>query len=130
MPVGSYKKAHRHPADFHVLTIFGRGYSLLWYEGDRDFQRVDWKFGTVVAPLDDMFHQHFNTSSTPARYFASALGSFRFPFTQAKRHALFGALFKSVKEGGDQIEFEDQDPRIQPLFDGELQRAGVNGGHQ
>jgi len=125
MPVGTYKKAHRHPADFHVLTIDGRGYSLLWYEGDQDFQRVDWKYGTVVAPLDNMFHQHFNASPTPARYFATALGSFRFPFTAGKRNALFGALFKSVKEGGDQIEFEDQMPKVHDMFVEEMRAAGI-----
>ena len=34
MPVGTYKKAHRHGADFHVSCITGTGYSLLWYEDD------------------------------------------------------------------------------------------------
>jgi quercetin dioxygenase-like cupin family protein len=125
MPVGTYKKAHRHPADFHVLTIDGKGYSLLWYEGDKDFQRVDWKYGTVLAPLDGMFHQHFNASPTPARYFATALGSFRFPFTEGKRKALFGALFKSVKEGGDQIEYEDQAPEVHQMFTEEMKKAGI-----
>ncbi|HEY4074757.1 MAG TPA: hypothetical protein VGM52_16795 [Herbaspirillum sp.] len=125
MPVGTYKKAHRHPADFHVLTIDGRGYSLLWYEGDKEMQRVDWKYGTVLAPLDGMFHQHFNASPTPARYFATALGSFRFPFTQGKRKALFGALFKSVKEGGDQIEYEDQAPEVHQMFTEEMKKAGI-----
>lgn len=37
----TYKKAHRHPAGAHVLTLTGSGYSLLWSEGDADFQRVD-----------------------------------------------------------------------------------------
>ncbi|MEE9289425.1 MAG: hypothetical protein V3U99_00260, partial [Alphaproteobacteria bacterium] len=31
MPVGTYKKAHRHGADFHVSCVTGTGYSLLWY---------------------------------------------------------------------------------------------------
>src|SRR5919198_1558357 len=33
MPVGTYKKAHRHGADFHVFAVTGHGFSLLWYEG-------------------------------------------------------------------------------------------------
>ena len=35
MPVGTYKKAHRHGADFHVFAVTGQGYSLLWYESPR-----------------------------------------------------------------------------------------------
>jgi hypothetical protein len=130
MQVGSYKKAHRHGPDFHVMCVTGTGYSLLWYEGDPDWRQVRWKHGTVFAPPDRMFHQHFNTSATPARYLATAFGSLRYPFTEAKRRALMGsgdgdqqgAVARSVKLGGDQIEFEDQSPRIQELYLSEVSR--------
>jgi mannose-6-phosphate isomerase-like protein (cupin superfamily) len=125
MPVGTYKKAHRHPADFHVMCVTGQGYSLLWYEGQRDFVKVDWKHGTVFAPPDAMFHQHFNTSAVPARYLATAYGSLRYPFTEGKRAALFGGVSTSVKKGGNQIEYADQDPRIHELFTKETARNGV-----
>ena len=87
MPVGTYKKAHRHGADFHVFAVTGHGFSLLWYEGEPDFVRVDWQHGVVFAPPDRMFHQHFNTAPDPARYLAVAFGSLRYPFThrQAQR---------------------------------------------
>ncbi|HET7198979.1 MAG TPA: hypothetical protein VFI86_09950, partial [Burkholderiales bacterium] len=130
MQAGSYKKAHRHGPDFHVMCVTGHGYSLLWYEGEPDFRQVRWKHGTVFAPPDRMFHQHFNTSDRPARYLATAFGSLRYPFTQAKRRALIGsaedgqgAVAVSVKLGGDQIEFEDQSPRIDALYREELGRA-------
>ena len=125
MPVGTYKKAHRHPADFHVMCVTGKGYSLLWYEGDQDFRRVDWKHGTVFAPPDFMFHQHFNTGPTPARYLATAYGSLRYPFTEAKKKALFGGVSTSVKKGGDQIEYEDQAERIHEMYVDEARKNGV-----
>ena len=125
MPVGTYKKAHRHPADFHVMCVTGTGYSLLWYEGERDWVRVDWKHGTVFAPPDAMFHQHFNTSAVPARYLATAYGSLRYPFTEGKRRALFGGVSTSVKAGGNQIEYADQDARVHELFRQETAKNGV-----
>ncbi|MBC8021519.1 MAG: hypothetical protein H7Y14_00250 [Burkholderiales bacterium] len=125
MPVGTYKKAHRHPADFHVMCVTGSGYSLLWYQGQQDWVKVDWKHGTVFAPPDAMFHQHFNTSAIPARYLATAYGSLRYPFTEGKRAALFGGVSTSVKKGGNQIEYTDQDPRVHELFVKETARNGV-----
>ncbi len=125
MPAGTYKKAHRHPADFHVMCVTGQGYSLLWYEGDKDWVKVDWKHGTVFAPPDAMFHQHFNTGAVPARYLATAYGSLRYPFTEGKRKALFGGVSTSVKQGGNQIEYADQSPRVHELFLRETAKNGV-----
>lgn len=122
MPVGTYKKGHRHGADFHVYAVTGHGYSLLWYEGDEDFRRVDWRHGVVYAPPDRMFHQHFNTSPEPARYLAVAFGGLRYPFTEDKRRTFLG-MDVSVKEGGRQIEYEDEDPRVRALYQEELRRT-------
>jgi len=90
MPVGTYKKAHRHGPDFHVYAVTGHGYSLLWYEGDADYRRVDWKHGVVFAPPDMMYHQHFNTRNTPVRYMATAIGNSRYPFTARNRAGKLG----------------------------------------
>ena len=106
--------------DFHVLTLKGEGYSLFWREGDKDFIRIDWKPGVVFAPVDQIFHQHFNTSPYPARYLALAMGSLRYPLTAQKRQIFLG-VDQDVKQGGAQIEYEDQDPRIHKLFLQELQ---------
>jgi mannose-6-phosphate isomerase-like protein (cupin superfamily) len=124
MPVGTYKKGHRHGPDFHVLTLKGQGYSLFWREGDQDFIRIDWKPGVVFAPVDQIFHQHFNTSPFPARYLALAVGSLRYPFTAQKRQVFLG-VDQDVKQGGAQIEYEDQDPRIHELYLKELVKNGV-----
>ena len=124
MPVGTYKKGHRHGADFHVMTVTGTGYSLYWYEGDKDFRRFDWKHGSVFAPTDGLFHQHFNTSGEPARYLATAFGGLRYPTLEDKRKTFIG-MDVSVKEGGRQIEYGDEDPRILRLYEDELKRNGV-----
>ncbi len=123
MPVGTYKKAHRHGADFHVYCVTGTGYSLLWYEEADDFVRVDWRHGVVFAPPDGMYHQHFNASADPARYLAVAFGGLRYPMTAAKR-AVFMGMDVNVRDGGAQIEYEDQDPRIHRIYLDELAKNG------
>ncbi len=124
MPVGTYKKGHRHGADFHVMTVTGTGYSLYWYEGDTELRRFDWKHGAVFAPTDMLFHQHFNTSPEPARYLAVAFGGLRYPTLGDKRKTFTG-MDVSVKDGGRQIEYEDEDPRILRMYEEELRKNGV-----
>jgi hypothetical protein len=132
MPVGTYKKGHRHGPGFHVTCVTGHGYSLLWYEDGKDFRRLDWKHGVVFPPADQQFHQHFNTSTFPARYLATGVGGLRYPLTMGQRRSLLGvkpgekgAVSVNIKEGGDQIEYEDQDPRIHPLWLAEMNKNGV-----
>jgi hypothetical protein len=127
MPVGTYKKAHRHGPDFHVFAVTGHGYSLLWYDFAKDLVRVDWRHGVVFAPPDQMFHQHYNTSPDPARYLAVAFGGLRYPFTQSKRH-VFTGMDVSVQEGGCQIEYADQPARIHAIYLEELAKYGVKSG--
>jgi hypothetical protein len=124
MPVGTYKKGHRHHPDFHVFTVTGQGYSLLWYAGDQEFKRIDWRHGVVYAPADQQFHQHFNTAPTPSRYLAVAFGGLRYPFTEERRQHFLG-VDKSVSEGGRQIDYADEDPRIRALYEEELAKVGV-----
>jgi mannose-6-phosphate isomerase-like protein (cupin superfamily) len=124
MPVGTYKKGHRHGPDFHVLTLKGEGYSLFWQADDKDFIRIDWQPGVVFAPVDQIFHQHFNTSPHPARYLALAMGSLRYPCTAQKRQVFLG-VDQDVKAGGCQIEYAAQDPRIHRLYLQELAKNGV-----
>jgi uncharacterized RmlC-like cupin family protein len=132
MPPGTYKKAHRHGPSFHVMCVMGQGFSLMWFEHDKDFRRIDWKHGMVLVPSDRQFHQHFNTGPQPARYLATAVGGLRYPTTQANRISLLGAggddlpaVSKSVKDGGDQIEYEDQDPRIHRIWLEDMRRNGA-----
>jgi hypothetical protein len=110
----------------------GQGFSLLWYEHEKDFRRIDWQHGMVLVPADRQFHQHFNTGPAPARYLATAVGGLRYPTMHAQRVSLLGAteadtpaVSKSVKEGGDQIEYEDQDSRIHRIWLEEMRKNGA-----
>jgi len=124
MPVGTYKKAHRHPPDVHIYIISGEGYSLLWHEGDKELTRVDWRPGWVFAPPDMMFHQHFNICEQPVRYMAFTQGSVRYPMTEHMRR-VYAKLDVDVKKGGNQIEYKDQDPRVHRMFVEELAKRGL-----
>ncbi len=125
IPKGRYKKAHRHAAGTHVHAVDGTGYSLLWYEGDSDFKEFPWAHGFMYTPPYWMFHQHFNTGPQPARYLACSLGSRRYPFISLRRKSAEGAGSKSLQDGGRQLEYEDQDPRIHYKWLEELQTTGV-----
>jgi oxalate decarboxylase/phosphoglucose isomerase-like protein (cupin superfamily) len=117
-PVGTYKKAHRHGAGAHVVILSGEGYSLLWQGGETP-RRVDWKAGSVIVPPERWFHQHFNTGSTPARYLAMRWGSVKNRVFKKYK------IDQSVKDGGDQIDYADQDPSVHEMFEADLLRNGV-----
>jgi hypothetical protein len=125
IPVGRYKKAHRHAAGTHVHAVTGEGYSLLWYEGDSEFKEIPWRHGIMYTPPFWMLHQHFNTSNQPARYLACSVGSARYPFIALRRRSTEGGGGTSIQQGGRQIEYEDQDPRIHRKFLEALQKSGV-----
>ncbi len=124
MPVGSYKKGHRHGPGAHVFAVTGSGYTLMWNEGEADFERHEWQHGFVFAPPEGMFHQHFNTGGEPARYLAISMGSHRYPVLGHKLK-LKQAPDASIQEGGAQINYEDQDPRIHDIWLRELAGTGV-----
>lgn len=120
-PVGTYKKAHRHGSDAHVILLKGKGYSLLWPEGEPR-KKVDWREGSMFVPPNMWFHQHFNTGQEPASYLAIHWGDRRSP------HGGLGGMPRGhvdLKSGGNQIEYEDEDPEIRKLFESELAKEGV-----
>lgn len=125
IPKGRYKKAHRHAAGTHVHAVDGTGYSLLWYEGDSEFREFPWEHGFMYTPPFWMFHQHFNTGPQPARYLACSLGSRRYPFISLRRKSSEGLGSISLAQGGRQVEYEDQDPRVHRKWLEALQRTGV-----
>src|SRR2546429_5840806 len=88
---------------------------------------MDGNLGWVLAPPDQILHQHSTPAPDPARYPAVAFGSLRYPFTADKRRVFMG-MDVSVKDGGCQIEYEHQDPRIHGIYLEELGKHGVTSG--
>ncbi len=122
-PIGTYKKAHRHGPGAHLFLLSGdSGFSLLWTKPDRsDMIKCDWQLGTVVIiPGEGTYHQHFNSGTKRARYMAlrDGKGGFLAPNTVAGGDV-------SIKDGGMQIEYEDEDREIHEIFEAELARNGA-----
>jgi quercetin dioxygenase-like cupin family protein len=121
-PVGTYKKGHRHGPGAHVIVLSGQGYSILWPEG-QEKRRVDWRRGSVVVPPNQWFHQHFNSGAQPARYLALRWNNWRFRFFRMTDGE--GSTYTSIKKGGGQIEFEDEDPTIHQEFEEAMKKVGA-----
>jgi uncharacterized RmlC-like cupin family protein len=119
--VGTYKKAHRHGAGAHVVMLDGEGYSLLWKDGE-ERQRVEWKAGTMFAPPEWCWHQHFNTGQEPARYLAIRNNNPTHPLRMGLPGFRNG---NATQFGQSQIEFEHEDPVIYEDYARALAKNGV-----
>ena len=109
-PPGSYKKMHRHGAGAHVIILSGQGYSLLSFEGEEP-RRVDWADGSMLSPQAGEFHQHFNTSSTPARYMKVRLSALDPEYWHG--------------EAPEQVDYEAQSPWVYDMYAEECAKNGV-----
>ena len=120
-PVGTYKKAHRHGPGAHIVILNGAGYSMIWPEGGERI-KIDWQQHSLFAPPDRWFHQHFNTGAEPARYLAVKAGGAG-KYEGIRKHY---KTTTSISEGGDQIEYNEEDPEIRTLYKQELAKAGAS----
>ena len=118
MEVGTYKKAHRHGSGAHIVVLKGEGYALLWPSEGGERVRVNWRPGTVYAPPTGWFHCHYNTTPETARHIAFHGASYRVGGKQWK-------VDVSLRQGGDMLDYEDEDPAIRKLYEEELARRGV-----
>ncbi len=124
-PIGTYKKAHRHGPGAHLVLLSGTGgYSLVWTKEYRsDMVKCDWQYGSmVVVPNDNCFHQHFNTGTNRARYLALRPGNMGIGVPGG---AGTPGSYTSIKEGGWQIEYEDEDREIHEIFEKDLKTHGA-----
>lgn len=119
-PVGTYKKAHRHGPGAHLVILSGDGFSMLWQEGQEP-RKCDWrKGGMVIVPTEACFHQHFNSGATPARYLALRGGGARYGAGSRTSGADV-----SIKEGGWQVEYEDEDRKVHQIFEEDVAKHGA-----
>jgi mannose-6-phosphate isomerase-like protein (cupin superfamily) len=124
--VGTYKKAHRHGPGAHVIILDGVGYSNLWVKPDDEATRCDWGPGAIVVPPDNWFHQHFNTGGEPARYLALKFTGKKYKQSIGRFGNLDEGSSVSIKDGGWQIEYEDEDPAVHAMFEAELSDHGAS----
>ncbi len=124
-PIGTYKKAHRHGPGAHLVLLSGTGgFSLVWTKEDRsDMIKCDWQEGSMVTvPSDNCFHQHFNTGTNRARYLALRSGD---QGLNSPRGGGGEGADKSIKEGGWQVEYGDEDKEIHQIFEKDLKAHGA-----
>jgi quercetin dioxygenase-like cupin family protein len=108
-PVNTYKLGHRHPYEAIILTLNGRGFSLAGKNSLKEADnpvKIDWKAGSIVSPPYFWYHQHFNSGTTKARYYAITEGDF------PKR--------LGIPLEVEQIEADKEDPGIKRRFEQEL----------
>ena len=125
-PIGTYKKAHRHGPGAHLVLLSGTGgFSMVWTKEDRsDMVKCDWQFGSlVIVPNDNCFHQHFNTGTNRARYLALKKGNLGIVGPGSREGD--NSSNTSIKEGGWQVEYEDEDREIHEIFEKDLKAHGA-----
>lgn len=115
---GVHEMAHRHGPGIHVLTLEGHGYSYLWPDGETP-TRVNWGPGTVFVPPEGWWHSHFHTGPEPRVHLRMGWGTDK-PKPGGKQY-----VYTSLKEGGDQIGFDEEDPFFHREFEEELAKTGI-----
>lgn len=139
-PVGRYHKAHYHGPGAIIVGLSGKGYVVLWPKelGVHPFQDghgdqvslVNWGPRSIYAPPDGWFHQHQSTGKVPARHWAIHGEPLSFSsVSESRRRPDPGGgergVYVSVREGGELIEYEDEDPEIRRYFEERVGEEGV-----
>ena len=127
---GYYKKSHRHGPGAHLYITEGEGY-VLTQRGTEPRIRCDWKEGSLYlsgAGEGLWLHQHFNVGPTAATYLVMNQGMSR-KYAANRWEAHVSTVLRtgevSGKEGGHQVEYEDEDPEIHRIFEDELRKRGL-----
>jgi quercetin dioxygenase-like cupin family protein len=127
---GTYKKGHRHGPGAHLYIVQGDGYVLTRRDGDERI-RCDWQEDSLYlsgAGPGMWLHQHFNVGQTPAAYLVLGTNSARRYATSrwnAEDRTDRNTADISQKEGGIQVEYEDEERDIHEIFEAELKKRGI-----
>jgi hypothetical protein len=138
-PPASYKKGHGFVGgqatggrnrtgltnENSYLFLSGEGYDLQWKPGVMPgpgvpFERFNFKRGSLMTN-GQAGHQHFNPSNEAARYLVLRYGNDRFGL----REGQIPAGKNPERWRRPQIEYKDQQPEIQALFEEECRKQGV-----
>lgn len=129
--VGTYKRAHRHGPGSQILALDGVGYTLFWkdtpkFSDAREHRRAEWSEGAIFVPPDRWYHQHFNVGDKPARYMATTwIGGKYFAMSMGGGGRTHRLNTVSYREGGNMIDYTDEDPQVRSIFEEELKKHGV-----
>ncbi len=135
-PEGRYHKAHYHGPGALLLGLESNGYALMWAKdltsqpytnGHGDMvMEMEWTVGSIYSPMDNWYHQHFNTGPRAARHLAVRYGGERGHADMTTSARLRrGATMTSITEGGTLINYENEDPEIRSRFEATLKKNGV-----
>ena len=134
-PPGRYSKAHFHESGPVVLCVRGKGYSITWPReiGIRPWEsgkghlvkRQDYTAGGLVSAApggDNWYHAHFGTDKDRFRVLAF-LGGYPRPYYGAPGDDTSWNVDQA--QGGNTIEYRDEDPQIRKSFMEALAKEGA-----
>jgi hypothetical protein len=124
IPPGKTLHPERHLFEELIYVVKGRGATTIWTDGGNEADlRV--AGGESLVPASQYVASTLQrTGREPARYLAlRPWGS--------RKHRNGGKKYRGtvdLKQGGDQIEYRDEDPSIRKMFSEELAKSGLESG--
>ena len=125
--VGTYMTAHRHGPGAHVITVEGKGYEILFMPGDeKNRRKMPLKPYTVISPVLNEFHQHFNAGTTPFKMLAFRGIGIRYGWGREYTRVSPTAQTTDPFAESLNISYEQEDPVIREEYYGELEKIGIH----
>jgi mannose-6-phosphate isomerase-like protein (cupin superfamily) len=136
-PTGRYSMAHYHESGAVLVCLSGEGYTYNWprergftpwKDGhEADVRVLDYVAGGLVAAAPgggEWFHQHFGVGDKPLRLCNFWGGPNAKPDEFINRKTGVSAL-ATTREGGQTIDYRDEDPFVREQFAARLAQAGL-----